>query len=250
MSETTYEIFGMPVRVSEHVPEGVVCVASGAMAKVVEQMTRPVAPLASPRERETPDVVARVTEYVNAYAAVLRGEFSGSRIVDENAILDDLRALCGLASRPAETENAGLTHSGPCAACGQTIPATPAETAPVAWAPRVTGGKYAGRVLIQFATREREEIGEFIKRESKHPFQLVGIDCEPVPLYAHSLPSPSAEPTEEQVEPTDLQVALAATELVGLAHLLCQPNRGDVFSWIDDHRHDLARAALRASGGR
>lgn len=59
--ETEYRIFGLPVRVSESVPEGGVFVAHGEMARVVEAMTKP-ATSTSPEQGEVREALVRVLE--------------------------------------------------------------------------------------------------------------------------------------------------------------------------------------------
>lgn len=44
--------------------------------------------------------------------------------------------------------------------------------------------------------------------------------------------------------PSDEQIEVVRKALVSHVFELAQPNRGDVFSWFDDHAEELARAAL------
>ena len=48
-----------------------------------------------------------------------------------------------------------------------------------------------------------------------------------------------AEPTEEMVAP-------AKAAIMSYLFGACQPDRGDVFSWVDDHVDEIAKAALTA----
>ena len=60
MSETSYRIFGMPIRVSVFAPEGEVLVAHGSMHRVVEAMTRSPAPSPEAGERAVREALVGV----------------------------------------------------------------------------------------------------------------------------------------------------------------------------------------------
>lgn len=170
-------------------------------------------------------------------------------------------------ARPAETENAGLTHSGPCAACGQTIPATPAETAPVADDDALAFAAWLttrDAVIEVGASKEAGPIAEAVHEWRKmHPLSPPCTNphndtSDPNHHCWHARetcchceadrPSPSAEPTEEQVE---------AAAIIVYAAMQSVSREGQTKPWVEGgnslaqgEARRAARAALRASGGR